>query len=78
MMGQERKVFRMRFLTELASFRFWVKSAFSRPLLQKLKLTSFGTYSGKVNYTKVVDNFDIFPESINTPLSDKWFRSNGL
>jgi hypothetical protein len=46
-MGQVRKVFRMMFLSELASFRFWAKSALSWLLLQKLKLTSFGTYSGK-------------------------------
>jgi hypothetical protein len=30
--------------------------------------------SGKEDYMKVVDNFDNFPESINTLLSDKRFR----
>jgi hypothetical protein len=37
-------------------------------------LTSTSTDSGKEDYTKVADNFDSFPESINTILSDKWFR----
>jgi hypothetical protein len=41
-------------------------------------LTSNGTYLGEEDYTKAVDNFDRFPESINTPLSDEWFRSNGF
>jgi hypothetical protein len=41
-------------------------------------LTSNGRDLGEENYMKVVDNFDRFPESINTPLSDKWFRSNGF
>jgi hypothetical protein len=41
-------------------------------------LTSNGTDLGEEDYTKVVDNFDRFLESINTPLSNEWFRSNGL
>jgi hypothetical protein len=31
---------------------------------------------GKVTYTKIVDNFDVFPESIYTPLYDKRSWSN--
>jgi hypothetical protein len=31
-----------------------------------------------VNNTKLVDNFDIFPESIDTTSSDQWFRSYDL
>jgi hypothetical protein len=30
-------------------------------------LTDFGTESGEMNNTKVVEIFDIFPESIDTP-----------
>jgi hypothetical protein len=39
-------------------------------------MTVNGTDLGKVSYTKVVDNFDIFSVNINTSSSDKWFRSN--
>jgi hypothetical protein len=41
-------------------------------------LTSNDTDSEKTCYTKVVDNFDTFPESIYTPSSDKWSRSYHL
>jgi hypothetical protein len=66
------------FLTELASFRFWAKSALSWPLLQKLKLTSFDTDSGRVNDTKVVDNFNSLLANINTPSCEQGFGSNDL
>jgi hypothetical protein len=39
-------------------------------------MTVNGTDLGKVSYTKVVDNFDIFSVNINASSSDKWFRSN--
>jgi hypothetical protein len=40
-------------------------------------LTSNDIDLGEIYYTKVVDNFDTFPESIYTSLStDKWYRSN--
>jgi hypothetical protein len=39
-------------------------------------LTLFGIDSGKVPYTKAVDNVDIFPTSNNTSSSEKWSRSN--
>jgi hypothetical protein len=38
-------------------------------------VTEFGAESGEANNTKVLDNFDIFPESIDTPSYDQWFRS---
>jgi hypothetical protein len=41
-------------------------------------LTPVGTDSGKVHNTEVVDNIVIFPMSINTSPSDKWFKSNDL
>jgi hypothetical protein len=41
-------------------------------------LTANGTNLWEEDYTNVIDNFDNFPKSINTPLSDKWFRSNGF
>jgi hypothetical protein len=41
-------------------------------------LTSTSKDLGKVHYTKLVDDFGILPESNNTPLSDKWFRSSDL
>jgi hypothetical protein len=34
-----------------------------------------GGESGETNNTKVVDNFDIFSESIDTPSYDQWLRS---
>jgi hypothetical protein len=34
---------------------------------RKTMLTEFGAESGEKNNTKVVDNVDIFPESIDTP-----------
>jgi hypothetical protein len=42
------------------------------------KLTSNGIDLGKIYYTKVVDNFDTFPVSINTPIYEKRFRSDDL
>jgi hypothetical protein len=41
-------------------------------------LTLFGTDSGKMPYTKGVDNLDIVLVSTNTSSSDKWSRSNDL
>jgi hypothetical protein len=41
-------------------------------------LTEFGAESGDMNYTKVVDSFDIFPESIDTSSSDQQFKSYDL
>jgi hypothetical protein len=41
-------------------------------------LTKFGAESGDTNNTKVVYNFDIFPESIDTSSFDQWFRSYDL
>jgi hypothetical protein len=41
-------------------------------------LTEFGTESGDTNNTTVVDNFYIFPESIDRSSSDQWFRSYDL
>jgi hypothetical protein len=38
-------------------------------------LTEFDAKSGDMNYTKVVDNFDIFLESIDTSTSNLRFRS---
>jgi hypothetical protein len=39
-------------------------------------LTSNRTDLGKVPYTNIVDNFNIFPVSIKTPSSEKWSRSS--
>jgi lipoprotein signal peptidase len=50
---------------------FWTESVLSERLSLKLMLTSTSADLGKVHYTKVVDNFDIFPKSTNTPLFDK-------
>jgi hypothetical protein len=44
--------------TELARFEFWVESVTSRPLSQKLILTSFVMYLGERTQTKVLGNFD--------------------
>jgi hypothetical protein len=41
-------------------------------------LTLFGPDSGKIPYTKVVDNVDTFLASINTYSFEKWSRSNDL
>jgi hypothetical protein len=41
-------------------------------------LTSNITDLGEEYYIKVVDNYDTFPASIYTPISDKWSRSNVL
>jgi hypothetical protein len=57
---------------------FWTKYVLNEQSSLNSMLTSNGTYLGEEDYTKAVDNFDRFPESINTPLSDKWFRSNGF
>jgi hypothetical protein len=37
-----------------------------------------GAESGEMHNTKVVDNFYIFPKSIDTPSYDQWFRSYDL
>jgi hypothetical protein len=57
---------------------FWTESVLSERLSLKLMLTSKDTDLGEDYYTRVVDNFDTFPASINTPIYDKWFRSNDL
>jgi hypothetical protein len=41
-------------------------------------MTSNDTDLGETYYTKVVDNFDTFPVSFYTLLSDKWSGSNDL
>jgi hypothetical protein len=56
---------------------FQTTSVLNKRSSLKSILTVNGTHSGKVPYTKVVDNF-IFPERINTFLYNKWFRSNDL
>jgi hypothetical protein len=43
-----------------------------------LKLTSNGTDLGKTYYIKVVDNFDNFPASMNTPIYGKRSKSSDL
>jgi hypothetical protein len=45
---------------------------------RKTLLTEFGAESGETNNTKVVENFDILPESIDTPSHDQQFRSYDL
>jgi hypothetical protein len=45
-------------------YRFWFGLQWSRKTL----LTEFGAESKEMNNTKVVENFDIFAESIDTPL----------
>jgi hypothetical protein len=41
-------------------------------------LTEFGVKSGEMNNTKVVENFEAFPESSNTPSYDQRCRSYDL
>jgi hypothetical protein len=65
-------------VTSCSIWNFWTESILNERPALKLILTSTSTDSGKEDYTKVVDNFDSSPESINTPLVDKQFRSNGL
>jgi hypothetical protein len=48
----------------------WTESVLNERLALKLTLNSTSNL-GKEYDTKVVDNFNIFSESINTPLSDK-------
>jgi hypothetical protein len=57
---------------------FRTKSVLNKRSSLNSTLTSNGTDLGEEDYTKIVDNFDSFLESINTPLSDEWFRSNGF
>jgi hypothetical protein len=45
---------------------------------KKSKLTEFGAEAGKTSNRKVVHNFDMFPESINTPSCNQQFRSYDL
>jgi hypothetical protein len=45
---------------------------------RKTLLTEFSTESGEMNNIKVVDNFDIFPESIDLPSYDQRIRSYDL
>jgi hypothetical protein len=56
---------------------FWTESVLIEQSSLNSEVTSNGTDLG-VNCTKVVDSFNTFPASINTSLSDKWFRSNDL
>jgi hypothetical protein len=48
---------------------FWIESVLNERSLLNSMLTSTSTDLGKVAYTKVVDNFNIFPASIYTLLS---------
>jgi hypothetical protein len=52
------------------------KAVLNERLVLKLRLASTRTDLGKVTYTKVVDNFDVFPVSIYTPIYDKRSMSN--
>jgi hypothetical protein len=45
---------------------------------RKTLLTEFGAESGEMNNTKVVDDFYIFLESIDTPLYDQQFSSYAI
>jgi hypothetical protein len=57
---------------------FWAGFVLNERSSLNSKLTTNSTDLGGVHYTKVVDNFDTFPSSINTPLFDKRFKSNDL
>jgi hypothetical protein len=57
---------------------FWTEFVLSERLLLKLMLTSNDTDLGEEYYTKVVDNYDTFPASIYTHLSNKCSMSNDL
>jgi hypothetical protein len=59
-------------------YTFWTESILSERISLKLMLTSNDIDFGKEYYTKVVDNFYIFPASIYMPLSAKWSSSNDL
>jgi hypothetical protein len=63
-----------QFFSSVLPFR--TKAVLNERLLLKLRLDSTSTDLGKVTYKKVVYNFDVFPESIYTPLYDKQSRSN--
>jgi hypothetical protein len=41
----------------------------------KTLLTEIGVESGEMHNIKVIENFDTFPESINTPSHDQQFRN---
>jgi hypothetical protein len=56
---------------------FWTETVLNEWPALKLILTLTSTDLGKEDYTKDVDNFDSFPENINTPLSER-FMSNDL
>jgi hypothetical protein len=47
-------------------------------VIAKIQLTQIRANSGKRNNTKVVDYFDIFLASVNTPSDDQWFKSYDL
>jgi hypothetical protein len=57
---------------------FQTKSALNRWSLLNFMLTLNGTDLGEEYDTKVVYNYDTFPVSIYTSLSDKWSRSNDI
>jgi hypothetical protein len=57
---------------------FWTESVLNEWSTQNRLLTSKDTDLGEIFYIKCVDNFDTFPVSIYTPLSDKWYMSNDL
>jgi hypothetical protein len=59
-------------------YLFGTGSVLNEQSLLNSKLTSNSTDLGKTYYTKVVDNFDTFPVSIDTTIQDKWLRSNEL
>jgi hypothetical protein len=59
-------------------YLFGTESVLNEWSFLKSMLTSTSTDLGKTQYTEVVDNFDTFPASINTPSSDKRFRSDDL
>jgi hypothetical protein len=59
-------------------YLFGIGSVLNEQSLLNSKLTSNSTDLGKTYYTKVVDNFDTFPVSIDMTIQDKWLRSNEL
>jgi hypothetical protein len=61
----------------ISDFQSWAESVLKEQSLNWL-LTSNDTDLGEAYYTKVLDNFNTFAASINTPLYIKQFRSNDL
>jgi fructose-1-phosphate kinase PfkB-like protein len=50
---------------------------FSAMAISQNSLTETGMELGKAHNRKVIENFETFPESINTPSSDQRFRNYG-